>query len=391
MRVPNRTDVLILGAGKIGAAIAELLIEGRYSVTVLDVQSAALSRLGFLNCNVCVADINNETILSAEISRHAAVISALPFGHNITVARLAASADVHYFDLTEDVAVAREVKRLAVGASSAFVPQCGLAPGLVCVIGNTIAQQFDDALSLQLRVGALPQYSTNSLGYGLTWSTEGLINEYCNSCEAIIDGVSTSVEPLNDVERIVVNGTEFEAFNTSGGLGSLCESWLGRLNELSYKTLRYPGHRDRIKFLLRDLQMSKDRPTLIAILEKAIPRITQDFVVLLVSGTGMRDDRLEESSYSMEVRSRERKGRIWTAIELTTALGVCAMVELLFTGALPRRGFVKQEDAKLEDLLGNRYGKILCEVAELSQHTIGVSRPLGTPSFAPESNVVSLI
>ena len=75
-----------------------------------------------------------------------------------------------------------------------------------------------------MRVGALPQFPTNALNYNLTWSTDGLINEYCNPCEAIHEGKLIEVLPLEGIEQFSLDGITYEAFNTSGGLGTLCET-----------------------------------------------------------------------------------------------------------------------------------------------------------------------
>ena len=100
-----------------------------------------------------------------------------------------------------------------------------------------------------MRVGALPQFPTNALRYNLTWSTDGLINEYCNFCEVIHDGRRLEVLPLEGLEHFSLDGVRYEAFNTSGGLGTLCETLAGRVRTLNYKTVRYNGHRELMQFL----------------------------------------------------------------------------------------------------------------------------------------------
>src|SRR6185437_13150169 len=112
------------------------------------------------------------------------------------VAAAAREAGCHYFDLTEDVAVTRRVSTLAAEAACAFVPQCGLAPGFISIAGGELIRHFDSLRSVRLRVGALPQHPDNVLKYSLTWSTEGLINEYGNPCQAIVDGRTVEVAPL---------------------------------------------------------------------------------------------------------------------------------------------------------------------------------------------------
>ncbi len=146
------------------------------------------------------------------------------------------------------------------------MPQCGLAPGFIGIVAHDLAKRLDDVREVKMRVGALPEFPTNALKYNLTWSIDGLINEYCQPCEAIRDGRTQWVQPLEGVEHFSLDGTEYEAFNTSGGLGTLCETLAGKVETLDYKSVRYPGHRDLMKFLLDDLRMSTDRDGLKAML-----------------------------------------------------------------------------------------------------------------------------
>ena len=119
-------------------------------------------------------------------------------------------------------------------------------------------------------VGALPLFPSNALKYNLTWSTAGLINEYCNPCEAIYDGELREVLPLEGYEQFSLDGVTYEAFNTSGGLGTLCETLKGKVDNLSYKTIRYPGHCELVKLLVNDLRLGKRRDVFKDVLEHAV-------------------------------------------------------------------------------------------------------------------------
>jgi saccharopine dehydrogenase-like NADP-dependent oxidoreductase len=275
------------------------------------------------------------------------------------IAGAAKKAGSHYFDLTEDVESTRVVKQLAEAADSAFVPQCGLAPGFISVVANEVASRFDTLRDVHMRVGALPTYPSNALKYNLTWSTDGLINEYCNPCEAIVDGQLREVSPLEETENFSLDGIDYEAFNTSGGLGTLCESLAGRVQNLNYKTVRYPGHRDIIKMLVRDLQLGllDRRPILKEVLETAIPITKQDVVLVFVSVCGMREGRLEQETYAKKIYSQQVNGELLSAIQITTAAGICTMVDLVVQGKLPRKGLIRQEQARLDDFLANRFGR----------------------------------
>src|SRR5207253_7282400 len=137
---------------------------------------------------------------------------------------------------------------------------------------NELMQHFSELDAVKMRVGALPVNISNALQYSLTWSTDGLINEYGNHCKAIENGEEVTLLPLDDLEEVKIDGLTYEAFNTSGGIGSLAESWKGKVNSLSYKTIRYPGHCAKIRFLMNDLHLNHDRNTLKRILEGAIPK-----------------------------------------------------------------------------------------------------------------------
>ena len=162
---PHR--VLILGAGHIGRAIALLLEDaGSYTLTVADRDAAALKRLQV--SSAATLQVTDDAMLEAAIAGHHAVLNALPFHQAVPVATLCARHGVHYFDLTEDVASTRAIQALAEGARSALMPQCGLAPGFIGVVGNALAQRLDRVEALQLRVGALPRYPQGALRYAMT-------------------------------------------------------------------------------------------------------------------------------------------------------------------------------------------------------------------------------
>jgi saccharopine dehydrogenase-like NADP-dependent oxidoreductase len=357
------TKLILLGAGKIGDAILNLLSHsGDYEITVADRDAERLNYVdkeNFPNVTSVCSDLNDQTKVSQLIQGHDVTLSACPYFLTPMIANAAKTANSHYFDLTEDVESTRIVKQLAQDATSAFVPQCGLAPGFISIVANDVAKKFDSLRDVSMRVGALPTFPNNALKYNLTWSTDGLINEYCNPCEAIVDGKLRETSALEEIEHFSLDGIDYEAFNTSGGLGTLCESLLGRVQNLNYKTVRYPGHRDIIKMLIRDLELGKveRRQILKDVLETSIPMTKQDVVLVFVSVIGMRAGRLEQESYAKKIYAQEVNGQLLSAIQLTTASGICAMVDMLIQGKLPQHGLVRQEQASLADFTANRFGR----------------------------------
>jgi len=359
------TPLILLGAGKIGETIIHLLAStGDYALTVADRDAARLAPIAATGVTTVQADLADPAALARLIRGHAFAISACPFHLTPVIAAAAVAQGAHYFDLTEDVASTRCVKALADGARTALVPQCGLAPGFISILAHAMTRRFDTLRDVHMRVGALPVYPSNALKYNLTWSTDGLINEYCNPCEAIVDGTLRETPALEEIEGFSLDGITYEAFNTSGGLGTLCETLAGRVENLNYKTVRYPGHRDIVKMLVRDLRLGQRRELLKDVLEVSIPVTNQDVVLVFVTVSGTRDGRLMQESCAKKVYSRTLDGRVFSAIQITTAAGICAMVDLMREGALPARGFVRQEDADLDRFLANRFGRHFAGDAE---------------------------
>jgi saccharopine dehydrogenase-like NADP-dependent oxidoreductase len=356
--------VLILGAGKIGALISGLLADcGDYKVHVADVNPAAARSVvdahGLPNLEAHSFDARDPAALEAHLRQHPAdaIISSLPFYCNVKVAEIARQVGAHYFDLTEDVSVTRAVRKLAEGARQAFVPQCGLAPGFISIAANALIQHFDEIRSVKLRVGALPQHPNNALKYSLTWSTDGLINEYGNPCEALVDGRYVEAAPLEGLEEIEIDGTLYEAFNTSGGLGSLADTYGSKVQVMDYKTIRYPGHCGQMRLLMNDLKLNQDRATLKRVLENAVPQTLQDVVIVYVAVAGRQDGELREENYVSKIYPQMIAGRLWSAIQVTTAAGITAVVDLVLREPGRYHGFVRQEDFSLVDVLANRFGQ----------------------------------
>lgn len=355
--------IIVAGAGKIGSLISTLLLESNdYHVTLLDTNFSGqdVERLAETPLlRKAVVDVSDEKSLNAFLrdNPHDAIISSLPFYCNLAVARSAKQFNLHYFDLTEDAEVTAAVKKMAEGASSAFVPQCGLAPGFIGIAAHHLMKKFSTLDTVKMRVGALPVHSNNTLHYALTWSTDGLINEYGNGCKAIVNGQLLSVRPLEGLETVELEGVQYEAFNTSGGLGSLAELYEGKVRAMNYRTLRYPGHCEKMRFLMNDLRLNEDRGTLKTILERVLPKVYQDVVLIYASVSGQMDGVFLEDNLVYKIYPKDIAGHRWSAIQVTTAASICTMVDLTLHGKSPQHGFVYQENTRLEDFLANRFGR----------------------------------
>lgn len=383
-------NVLVLGGGKVGKSVAELLLacgQGNYRVTLADRDQSnltvAAANIGELKKHVKhpvelvtrQIDASDREQVRGALKGQDYVICMLPFNLVAGVAEMANELGVNYFDVTEDVEATEGVKAIADSgrAKVALVPQCGLAPGYIAIAAYDVARQFAEIHDLTLRVGALPQFTTKALKYNVTWSASGVVNEYCEPCNVMLSGNLVKVPALEGLEHFSFEGVDYEAFYTSGGVGSLIDTLAAEgktINEtnIAYKTIRYPGHRDLMKFFLEDLRLNVehakptangrvfDRALAVDLLEHAVARTLQDVVVVFINCVGVRNGVREQVNFKRSIHATKLFGRIWPAIELTTAAGVCAMVDLHRKGQLRATGFIKQEEVSLEAFNNTVFG-----------------------------------
>jgi saccharopine dehydrogenase-like NADP-dependent oxidoreductase len=359
--------VMIAGSGKIGSLIAVLLVESKsYEVMVVDndIHQDSVKKLVqvFPKIQIHQLDVKDiHTVKTFMKQFHIdAVVSALPFYLNEYIAQAAKIAEVHYFDLTEDIETTKKIKLFAANSKICFVPQCGVAPGFINIITEHLMQSFENCYEVNLRVGGLPLYIDNALKYGLTWSVDGLINQYCNLCPAIESGKLVMHRPLEGLEVLVLDGCEYEAFNTSGGVGHLVEKKLGSVDHLNYKTIRYPGHCEKMRFLIHDLKLFDDKATLIKILEKSLPKIEDDILIFYASVTGYTQGNLSEKHYFQKIFPNKIKGTKWTAMQTATASSLCAVLDIVLQNLNLYQGLILHEKFDFNDFKNNRFAKCFC-------------------------------
>lgn len=348
-------NIVVLGLGKVGTLVA-ILLHDQFNVMGVDKE---MPHYDFeLPFEVKMGDLSDEAYLMQLLSKADGVVSALPYFLNKTVARVAHSCGIHYFDLTEDVETTQYIRSLSDTAQGVMAPQCGLAPGFIGIIGADLAHDFTKLRDIELRVGALPRYPNGLLAYSFTWSPAGVINEYLNDAEVIHNGERKMVPSLDGIEYINIEGQEFEAFTTSGGLGTMCETYEGKLDTLNYKTIRYPGHGKLMKFLMYELILKKDKKLLEDILYQAKPPVKEDVVYVYAIVEGWKNERLLRDEYFNAFYPLDIDGRTWRAISWTTAASIAAVVEMVHLGSLPQKGFIKQEDISFADFLKTKNGSL---------------------------------
>lgn len=344
--------IAVLGLGKIGKLAAKLLHDSGFEVTGYDVHVPR----GKLAFPVEKTDLASHDALLQAFGSVDAVLSCLPYHLNVGVAKAAHASGIHYFDLTEDVPTTKTIIELSKTAKGLMAPQCGLAPGFVGIVGASHIAAFDECRAVRMRVGALPQNPTGLLGYAFNWSPEGVVNEYLNDCEVIEEGTRKWVSPMEWHEFVYIDGVKLEAFTTSGGLGTMCDTYLGKVSNIDYKTMRYPGHMKLMNFFFHELLMRERRDIAGEILTYAKPPVEDDVVYIHISSEGEIDGRLQRKEFVRGYRPIEIAGGRQTAIAWTTAGSVVAIIEMVRDGLLPDHGFLKQEEIPLDAFLATKTG-----------------------------------
>ena len=346
-------SILVLGLGKVGSLVGVLLTKTGFHVV-----GAARDENTGLPFETRKMDVTDAVDIEKMMTSCDAVVSCLPYQYNLNIAKQACLHKIHYFDLTEDVPTTKAIMKMGGSSRSILAPQCGLAPGFIAIVGASLVENFDKVRSLKLRVGALPQHPTGLLGYAFNWSPEGVVNEYLNDCEVIENGVHKWISPMEWVEKLVINGIPLETFTTSGGLGTMCDTYLGIIENLDYKSIRYPGHVRLMNFFFHELLMRENREMAGEILTNAKPPVIKDVVYIHASAEGWRGKQLVRDEFVNAYYPTEVDGRLWSAISWTTAASVCAIVEMAHNGAIANKGFVKQEMLSLEAFYQTNNGRL---------------------------------
>lgn len=343
---------VVLGAGIVGSAAIWDLIRRGHEVSVADAdpRSAAMAAERF-SVSSTDLDVSDRDQLVALLATHDAVVSAVPYRFGVEVATAAIETGTHYADFGGNPSVVASQKRLHPEAQARgvmIVPDCGLAPGLANVMATQMIEDAGGVAidSVQIRVGALPQQPTGALGYQLAFNPAGLINEYAEPCEVLEAGAYRAVEPLTRFESVAWDHWgPLEAFSTAGGTSTMCTVHAGRVSELEYKTLRFPGHGEIFRALLEIGMFNETaessgvspRDILLASLDHALPRGAPDLVLVRVTLSAGGS----ESTWQFE--DVEQGG--FTALARTTAFPATAMIDLIGRGSINRPGVLTMNEA----------------------------------------------
>jgi lysine 6-dehydrogenase len=334
-----------------------------------DVESVTLADMEIERARAVALTIKSEKLKPAQVDvtdsqrvvelmrGHDAAISCVVYHHNLRLARAAVEARVNFCDLGGNNSVVAEELALdeaARGAGINIIPDCGLAPGMVSVLVAHGAERFERLEAVHIRVGGLPQHPRPPLNYQITFSVEGLINEYVERARIIRGGRIVEVDSLTEIERLefLPPYEEMEAFQTSGGTSTLPESFLGRARELDYKTIRYPGHCERFKLLV-DLGLASNeeieiegahirpRHLLQELLTRHLPEGEPDVVLIRVEFRGVAGGVSRELRYDIIDRFDEQTGL--SAMMRTTAFPASIIAQMMARGEIKDKGAIPQE------------------------------------------------
>ncbi len=373
----------VLGAGMMGSAVAfDLAMTQPDAKVVLADKDLALARKNAhaigQNVTPLELDVNNGADLRAALRGSNAAVSAISYTVNLPVTLAAIEAAVPLCDLGGNMDVIQEQLKLGDEArrhNITVIPNCGLAPGLAGILAVAGAREFEQLDSIRMRVGGLPQHPRPPLNYQIVFSAEGLINEYVEDAEVIRNGVRTSVPSMSDLEEITFPAPfgKLEAFNTSGGASMLPQIFEGRVRDLDYKTIRYPGHCEKFRMLLElgfaDMEplafgnIVKTRRELFAdLLRKKLDYNDKDVVLLRVTVSGKRQGRNAALAYELIDYYDNSAGM--TAMMRTTAFPTSVIAQMLAQGAIEARGVLLPEQCAPGDIV----------IRSLEQRRVHISR-----------------
>jgi len=353
--------ILVIGAGMMGSAAAYDLFNspGVNHILLGDIDGerarAVATSLG-PTVEPLTLDTGDDARVRDAMGRVDAVIAATSYSHNVRLTKIAIESKKHFCDLGGNMDVVYEQMKMhdaAVRAGVIIMPNCGLAPGMACVIAAGAAKTFERVDEIHIRVGGLPQNPVPPLNYQLVFSAQGLINEYLEPAEVLRDGKPATVPSMTDLEslRFPAPFESLEAFNTSGGISTLIQMYPGA-HSLDYKTIRYPGHCEKFKMLL-DLGFASTEPVTVGtnvlttreffenLLRRKLPMNGPDVTLMRVEVQGLVKGARHTVAYEM-VDYYDTAARL-TSMMRTTAFPTSVIAQMAADGTISARGVMPPE------------------------------------------------
>ncbi len=357
--------ILVIGAGRMGhGAVFDLAHNSPEveRITIADADFAKAEQVAELSKSPKISavklDVSDYKKTISVMNGHDSAISCVNYWYNEKLSRAAIETRTNFCDLGGNNYIVREQLALDEEAKEAginIIPDCGLAPGMVSILAMHGAKRFDEIEEIHIRVGGLPQNPQPPLDYQLVFSVEGLINEYVETARVIRGGEIKEVASMTELETLEFDGfPPLEAFQTSGGTSTLPETFLGKLRELDYKTIRYAGHREKFRTMI-DLGLCSSEEFLIdsakitprkvfgELLQKNLPADEPDYVLIRLEFVGMKNGEKKRLRYNIVDKFDETTNL--SAMMRTTAFPVSIIAQMAARGEVEMRGATPQEKA----------------------------------------------
>jgi lysine 6-dehydrogenase len=357
-------NVLVLGAGMMGRAIGyDLSLFSSFdniSIGDKDPQTRSLAKEFLKGTQIKVIPVNadNSNEATKQFQKVDVVISALPYRFNYKLAKIAIQTKTHLVDLGGNNTIVENERSLFLKAKKnevTIIPDSGLAPGLVSIITRDIVDHMDTIDTVKLRVGGLPHHPQPPLNYQIVFSPYGLINEYVEDAIILDSGKILEKKSMTEVESLQFPKPfgKMEAFLTSGGCSTLPYTYRTMIKYLDYKTIRYPGHCEKIKAFL-ELGLADEikinlgghavapRDVFASLLINNVPTNGEDVVLLKVLSQGTKNGKKRLRQYMM-IDYYDTKHNI-TAMMRTTGYPVAITAQMIEDGTIQERGVFCPEE-----------------------------------------------
>lgn len=345
----KRENILILGGGGIGQAAGLILAKNAlfdYHITIGDrLEHAARNAEKFINegahCERCQSIITPSSGLNDEMKELLKstdiILDCLPGSEAPRIAQYAKDYNCHYANLTEHVRETEEVINIAAGAETGFVLQTGLAPGYINVLAMYLFNKFTSTYnvekvdSVNMKVGALSKHAREPYFYAYTWSPIGVATEYVKDSFVVRDYNTVQIPSLSQTESILIDGIKYEDDYTSGGAADLPQALSGKVKDLNYKTLRFPGHYNWARSVINETPLGHDPVDhLHNTMMNTIPSVEDDHVVVFAS-VKAKDEYgiLRAMEKSINIYPSEVGTKTLRAIQTATAAPLCEAARIL--------------------------------------------------------------
>ncbi len=361
--ISKKMKILVIGAGRMGHGAVFDLAHNSPEVEAITVADADFSKaeqvaklVNSPKVSAVELDVSDNEKTVSVMREHDAAISCVNYWYNADLSRMAIGTKTNFCDLGGNNYIVDEQLALDAEAKNAginIIPDCGLAPGMVSVLAMHGANRFSEIEEVHIRVGGLPQNPQPPLNYQLVFSVEGLINEYIETARVIRGGEIKEIESMSEIESLFFDDfPALEAFQTSGGTSTLPDTFLGKIKELDYKTIRYAGHCDKFKTMIdlglcsseeiiADYAKVTPRKVLGELLTRNLPADEPDYVLIRLEFVGKIEGEAKRLRYDIEDKFDETTNL--SAMMRTTAFPASIIAQMMAKDEVSERGATPQE------------------------------------------------